>query len=145
MWGSLRFSAVYFSAGIVSGCLVVIIGQLQGRPALTAGASGAMFGIFMAMVVFFWFNRQHLPERLIQDWGRNLATNAFLLLAINFMPSVSWQGHLGGAIGGLLTALLLHVQRFHPSRAIRLLALAGVPMIPLCFFLAMLLQHAGWF
>jgi rhomboid protease GluP len=64
----------------------------------------------------------------------------FLLFAINFLPRVSWQGHLGGAIGGFLVALLLHVQRFHPSRVVRWLALAGVPAIPVLFFLAVLWQ-----
>lgn len=139
MWGWHRFLAIYFIAGIVSGCFVLMLSK-----SLTAGASGSMYGIFMAMVVFFWFNRQHLPERLIQDWSRNLATNAFLLVAINFVPFVSWQGHLGGAVGGLLAALLLQVHRFHPSTAMRTLALAGVPAIPIAFFLAVLWQ-AGWF
>jgi hypothetical protein len=35
------------------------------------------------------------------------------------------------------------VQRFHPSHAIRILALAGVPIIPIGFFVAVLWQ-AGW-
>jgi hypothetical protein len=85
-----------------------------------------------------------LPEGLIQDWSRSLGINAFLLIAINFVPGISWQGHLGGAIGGLLAALLLHVQRFHPSPGMRWLALAALPMVPVGFFLAVLWQ-VGYF
>jgi rhomboid protease GluP len=145
MWGWHRFLAIYFVAGIVSSCVVLLFSLSQlNEHRLVAGASGSLFGIFMAMVVFFWFNREHLPERLIQDWSRNLAVNAFLLIAINFLPGISWQGHLGGAIGGLLAALLLQVQRFHPSAPIRWLALAGVPLIPIGFFVAVLWE-AGWF
>src|SRR5262249_55801436 len=136
MWGSVRFLAIYFVAAVVSGCVVLLLEPDQQQIRLTAGASGCLFGIFAAMVVWFWLNRRFLPERLFQDWSRNLATNAFLLLAINFLPGISWQGHLGGAIGGFLAALLLHVQRFHPSLAIRWLALAGLPMVPVAFFLA---------
>ena len=138
MWGSLRFLAIYFIAGIVGGCAVLHFDMTQEHSAYVAGASGCLFGIFVALVVWFMLNRQFLPERLIQAFKNNLATNVILLVAVNFLPNVSWQGHLGGAIGGLLAALLLHVQRFHPSPAIRFLALAGVPIIPIGFLVAVL-------
>ena len=145
VWGWPRFLAIYFIAGVVSGCVILLFTLTQDRSGYTAGASGNLYGIFIALLVWFWFNRQHLPERLIQDWSRNFATNAFLLFAINFLPfPISWQGHLGGAIGGLLAALLLHVQRFHPAVSVRLLALAALPFVPIGFFVAML-YHAGWF
>jgi membrane associated rhomboid family serine protease len=146
MWGSLRFLVIYLVSGVVSGCVVLQYSMSAERGAITAGASGCLFGIFVALVVWFWLNRGYLPERLIENWKNNLATNVILLIAINFLPNISWQGHLGGAIGGLLTALLLHVQRFHPAPAIRNLALVGVPIIPLGFFAAMLWQawQTGW-
>jgi membrane associated rhomboid family serine protease len=140
MWGSIRFLVIYFVAGIVSGCMVLLLAPLLGRTGLTAGASGCLFGIFVAMIVWFALNHQHLPRNLIQAWSRNLGINVILLVVINFLPNVSWQGHLGGAVGGLLAALLLHVQRFHPVRAIRILALLGVPLIPIGFFVAVLWQ-----
>jgi rhomboid protease GluP len=137
MWGSLRFLAIYAIAGIVSGCVVLHFNITQHSDG-AVGASGCLFGIFVALVVWFLLNRPFLPERLIQAFKNNLATNVILLVAINFVPGISWQGHLGGAIGGLLAALLLHVQRFHPSPGIRILALAGVPIIPIGFFAAVL-------
>jgi rhomboid protease GluP len=140
MWGSLRFYAIYLIAGIVSGCVVLLM-----TADLTIGASGALYGIFVAMVVWMSLNKDYLPDGLIQEWSRNLAVNMVLLIAINFLPGISWQGHFGGAVGGLLAALLLHVQRFHPWRVVRMLALAGVPLVPIGFFVAVLLQHAGWF
>ena len=66
--------------------------------------------------------------------------NLVLLIGVNFIGNVSWQGHLGGAIGGLLAALLLHVQRFSPSGVVRGLALLGIPLVPVAFFVAMLWQ-----
>ena len=116
MWGSSRFLVIYFVAGIVSGCMVLLLTPIQERQGLTAGALGCLFGIFAAMVVWFAFNHQHLPQNVVQAFSRNLGINIILLLVINFVPGVSWQGHFGGAVGGLLAALLLHLQCFHPVR-----------------------------
>lgn len=144
MWGSLRFVAIYVVAGIIGGCVTLLFDLGQQHVTLAAGASGCLFGVFMALLVWFFLNREYFPEGLIQDWSRSLATNVFLLLVINFLPGVSWQGHLGGAIGGLLAALLLHANRFYPSPVVRFLAIAALPLVPLAFFLAVLWQ-AGWF
>ena len=144
MWEWPRFLAIYFVAAFVGGCVVVISGLIQRNVGLTAGASGAMYGLFLSMIIWFWLNKQHLPEHHIQSMSRMLLPNIILMVAINFQSGISWQGHLGGAVGGLLTALLLHVQRFHPSSSVRILALALVPLVPLGFLAAMLSQ-AGWF
>ena len=109
-----------------------------GSSCFTAGASGALFGIFAALVVWFLFNRRYLPERVEQSFSRNLGINLILLIAVNFMSNVSWQGHLGGAIGGLLAALLLHVERFHSSAIVRTLAVFTLALVPIGFFAAML-------
>lgn len=140
MWGTSRFLVIYLVAGIVSGCVVLLLSPLQEAAALTAGASGCLFGIFAAMIVWFALNHQFLPQNLIQAWSRSLWINVILLVVINFLPEISWQGHFGGAVGGFLAALLLHVQRFHSERAVRILALFGVPLVPIGFFVAVLWQ-----
>ncbi len=44
---------------------------------------------------------------------RNVVTNIVLIVIISTMvPSVSWQGHLGGAIGGALVAVPLNFNHF---------------------------------
>jgi rhomboid protease GluP len=145
MWGPVRFLALYFIAGVVSGCVIVIIEILRppDQILVTVGASAPLYGIFTALVVWFALNFQHLPEDAIQEYSRTIGINLILLVGMNFAGGMSWQGHFGGAVGGLLAALLLHVQRFHAARAVRILALVGLPMIPVAFFVAMLWQ-AGW-
>ena len=144
MWGRWRFLAIYLIAGIVSGCVALLIEFAQhAEPGLMAGASGSMFGLFAALVVWFGLNYQHLPGQVIDAFKRNLGINLILLVGINFVPGVSWQGHLGGAIGGALAALLLHIQRFHPSAPVRALALLALPFVPIGFFTAVLWM-AGW-
>jgi len=148
MWGWHRFLAIYFSAGIVSGCTIILISRLEQfrSPAepITVGASGPIYGLFTAMAVWFSLNYEHLPDNLIEEWSQMIGINLVLLMAVNFVPSVSWQGHFGGAVGGFLAAMLLHVQRFHPSTTVRWLALAAVPLVPAAFLAAVFWQ-AGWF
>ena len=143
MWDRWRFLAIYLLAGIISGCIVLLLLIGQQRNALTIGASGSMFGLFASLVVWFTLNYQYLPPQVIDAFKRNLGVNLVLLVAINFVPGVSWQGHLGGAIGGAIVALLLNAERFHPSAAVRWLALAAVPVVPVAFFVGVLWM-SGW-
>ena len=96
MWGSVRFLAIYCIAGIVSGCVVLLMDYWLHRLSLTAGASGSLFGIFASFLVWFLFNQRFLPRDFVRAWSRNIGINLILLTAINFVPGVSWQGHLGG-------------------------------------------------
>jgi len=145
MWGKTRFLTIYFVAGIVSSCVVLLLdpGERSGVVYVTVGASGPLYGVFAALIVWLAMNYQHLPEQAIQDCTRMIGVNLMLMVGVNFVGGVSWQGHLGGALGGLMTALLLHQQRFHPAFGVRLLALVAVPLVPIGFFLATL-WHAGW-
>jgi len=98
--GRVRFVALY-AAALLSGSFgVLLISPL----ALTAGASGAVFGLFGAAAV-------GLHQR-----GRNvLQTSVGLLLVINLVltfviPGISIGGHVGGLIGGgLVGAVMLRV------------------------------------
>ena len=144
MWGRWRYVAIYVVAGIASSCAVLSYDLWQQRIGLTVGASGPLCGLFASMIVWFIFNHQHMPEDLLHDWSRTLTVNTVLLVAISLLYHVSWQGHLGGAIGGALAAVLFQVQRFHPSRSVRIAALLAVPLVP-AVFLAGVFWQAGWF
>lgn len=148
IWGSWRFLVIYFIAGLVSGCVVVAINYLQypdwREIPVTVGASGPLYGVFASLVVWFALNWEHLPDNFAADYSRQLTGMAVVLLIGNFWPHVSWQGHLGGAIGGALAALLLNLHRFHPHRGVRWLALLRLPAIPGGFFL-LAAWIAGWF
>src|SRR5207253_12269 len=56
MWGRWRFLTIYLVSALVSGCVVLTSDFLMERNALTAGASGAMFGIFASLLVWFGLN-----------------------------------------------------------------------------------------
>lgn len=96
--GSIRFSVIYMVS-----CLAGSFGALIISPdALTAGASGAIFGLMGAMFVL---ERQRGIALLGGGIGGLIVVN----LAITFVAGahLSIGGHVGGLIGGALTAWVL--------------------------------------
>lgn len=95
--GRLRFLAVYFLSGLTGSAFVYWLSPVF-TP--TVGASGAIFGLMGALLV--------VAVRLRADYSQIL-----LWLGLNVVITVfgrgtlSWQGHLGGLVGGVLVALVL--------------------------------------
>jgi membrane associated rhomboid family serine protease len=95
--GSLRFGLVY-----VIGLLGGSVGALIVTPdALTAGASGAVFGLMGAAFLV-------MHNRGVNPWQSGLGIWLFLNLAITFTVSnISIGGHIGGLIGGGIAGWLV--------------------------------------
>jgi membrane associated rhomboid family serine protease len=88
--------------------------------AATVGASGAVFGLFGAMLVI----NRHL--------GRSSAGIAAVILingAIGFLPGIAWQAHLGGLVTGAALAALITATAAQPRRRLQLPALAVVTVL----------------
>ncbi len=91
-----RYLAIYLFSGLTASGFVYAMSAPQ---TLTLGASGAIFGLLGALLVVVW--RLGGDMRGVLAWlGINVA---FTFLG----PNISWQGHLGGLLGGLLAALVL--------------------------------------
>lgn len=144
MWGRWRFVVIYVVSGVTASCVVLSFDLWQNHRGLTVGASGPLCGLFGSMIVWFLFNHRHMPEDLLRNWSRMLTISTMMLVASSLVPGVSWQGHLGGVLGGALAGLLFQMQRYHPSRQERILALLAVPLVPALALLAVFWQ-AGWF
>jgi membrane associated rhomboid family serine protease len=96
--GSLRFTLIYFVSALAGS-----FGALLVTPyAISAGASGAIFGLMGAMFVL---ERQRGLALLGGPIGGLIAIN----LLITFLPgtNISIGGHLGGLIGGALAGFVL--------------------------------------
>jgi membrane associated rhomboid family serine protease len=92
--GKARYLGLYFVSGLAGSAGALV--QAPYTPVL--GASGAIFGILGAMMILEW-----------QITGR-LAGQAAALVAINLgisfvIPGISWGGHVGGLIGGIVVML----------------------------------------
>ncbi len=103
LFGRIRFLALYFLSGL-AGSAVVYAFTYPFTP--TAGASGAIFGLFGAYFVVALKTRRNVSQMLVL-----LGLNAFITFTI---PNISWQGHLGGFLGGLaIGGLLVYSPRTH--------------------------------
>lgn len=92
--GRARFVALYALSALGGSVLVYLISPLN---ALTAGASGAVFGLFGALFV--------VSKRMNFD-VRGIAVLIGVNLVFTFvLSSISWQGHIGGLVTGTVVAL----------------------------------------
>ncbi|MEY4990091.1 MAG: hypothetical protein RIS08_317 [Actinomycetota bacterium] len=93
--GQLRFLLLYLTS-IIGGSVAVL--WLSDPAIPVVGASGALFGLMGAYFI------------VLRSLGGN-PSQIFALIAINFsmgffVSGISWEGHLGGLITGLLVALV---------------------------------------
>jgi hypothetical protein len=94
--------------------------------AVSAGASGAIFGILGAAIAEFALRRSAYPEA----WRRGVLSNLVFLAIANVLigsavPGIDQAAHLGGLVtGGLVGALLAPRGRFGRTPFARMLAAA---------------------
>jgi membrane associated rhomboid family serine protease len=128
MWGSIRFLLLYLVAGITGGCVVLWVSR-----GAAVGASGALSGLLGSLAVWIILNRDHLPAHVTAGLTRMVTINLVLLFFISLMANVSWECHLGGAVGGALVSYPLHVSRFAGSWQVRVLGFLGTLVVPVVF------------
>jgi len=92
--GTGRYIGLYLVSGLAGSAGAL----LQAPTTPVVGASGAIFGVLGAMLVIQW-----------QATGR-LAGPALTLIVINLLfsfavPGISWGGHVGGLVAGILITL----------------------------------------
>lgn len=112
-WGLGRLSeAVYGPVRLLWLFLLSVLGgsvlsQLRGGP-LSVGASGGIFGMMGALVVFGWRRQASMPPELREVFGRRLWPWIVLNLMIGAMlPFIDNWGHVGGLIAGALCGTVL--------------------------------------
>jgi membrane associated rhomboid family serine protease len=121
--GHLRFLLIYFVSGLCGSAGALL---LTDQNALTVGASGAIFGVLGAALVY---ERQ----RTFVLGGSAMSIIAINLILTFTVSSISIGGHIGGLIGGALCALAftrlgkVHAAYGRPG----LLGFAGVAAVAL--------------
>lgn len=105
-----RLFGVLAWAWLVSGLGVWLVAPAN---SVTVGASGLVFGLLTYTMVVGFLERR--PIGILIGVGVFLVYGSVLLGALPGEPGVSWQGHLFGAIGGVLAAYHLATRR-HAAR-----------------------------
>lgn len=130
--GRARFLALYFVAAL-AGSTVVMWWSEPGSA--TLGASGAVYGLLGALLVMAVKVRGNYQSILM--WlGLNVAYTFF------GPGSISWQGHLGGLIGGaVIAAIIVYAPRENRTR-IQWAGIAGLTLLLVVLIAVRILQLA---
>jgi len=97
-FGSVSFATLYVASGLGGGALYHLVGRME--PAI--GASGAIFGLFGALIAAT-YRQRHTAA------GRAVFSQLMMLLALNLaipliVPNVAWEAHVGGLAAGIAIA-----------------------------------------
>ena len=99
-FGKWKYLAIYFISGISGSLLSVGLGG----DAISVGASGAIFGLFGALLYFGHSYRGYIGT-IIKS--QILPIIIYNLLMGLFISGIDMYGHIGGLIGGLIGANML--------------------------------------
>lgn len=127
--GRLRFTALYLLSGLVGS---VAVYWLSPGDTPTLGASGAIFGLMAALLVVAYKARADVSQLMI--W---IGINAALTF---FASGISWQGHVGGFVGGLVLAGVL---AYSPRQNRTTWQVAGFAGVAILVALAFVLRTAA--
>lgn len=103
IYGSVRFSIIYLLAGIGGGLTSFAFSM-----SISAGASGAIFGLFGALLFFGTIHKKIFLETM----GRGIISVIAINILIGFaVPGIDMGAHLGGLIAGFIASALLHLPK----------------------------------
>lgn len=105
MYGHFRFAMIYFAAGLAGNLLSLVV---HAGHAVSGGASGAIFGLYGALLSYLWLERSRIQPGEFRwlFWaaiGFSVVTIVFGLL----VPGIDNAAHIGGLVAGLLMGMLL--------------------------------------
>jgi len=105
MFNIQEYLLIYFLSGLAGNLLSLAFGPYSapGLPFVSAGASGAIFGVFGACIIYV---RRAVGQSII-----TALMYAFFLFMINIGPGVNFLAHLGGLAVGLLIGYVLGATR----------------------------------
>ena len=112
-FGKKKFLGIYFIAGLMGSAASYLF-----IPNVSVGASGAIFGLMGANLFLYKLN----PLVYKRLYGTDILLLIGVNLVIGFLrPNIDMAGHLGGLVGGFLTASALglnHEKMLVPKRLI---------------------------
>lgn len=108
LYGNVRFAIIYLLSGFCGSLASFVL-----SPSLSAGASGAIFGCFGALLYFGLV----YPHLFFRTMGKDVLSVIALNLVLGIiLPGIDMAGHLGGLIGGFLISGMVQLpkqDRFH--------------------------------
>lgn len=108
IYGSARFVVLYLVTGMIGS-----VGSYVFNPqATSAGASGAIFGLFGVMATFAFRYRREIPQMLSREIRRRVLPIIAINLVFGFsVKIVDNAAHIGGLLSGIVLALAVPYMR----------------------------------
>lgn len=105
IYGPARFVLIYFCSGLAGNLLSLVT---QGGHAVSGGASGAIFGVYGALMVFLWRERRHLNPAEFKwlFWGAVGFSVVTIVLGLQ-VTGIDNAAHIGGLLAGILSGAVL--------------------------------------
>lgn len=100
--GKAKFLIVYFISAITGALLSGVL-----TSGASIGASGAIFGLLGALLYFGYHYRLYLGNLITSQIIPVILLNLFLGF---MMPGIDNFGHIGGLVGGVLSAMIVGVE-----------------------------------
>jgi len=108
LYGAARFTIIYILCGVGG----VYGSYLMHPESLSAGASGAIFGLFGAMLVFGFKYRSSIPPAFAKAVDRRVLPVIVINLFIGYMiPHIDNSAHVAGLLTGAALAAIIPYQR----------------------------------
>jgi rhomboid protease GluP len=104
MYGHTRFACIYFVSGLTGNLLSLVAHK---GLAISGGASGAIFGLFGALLIFLWRERHNLHPKEFRwfFWGAAGFALASLVLGL-LITGIDNAAHIGGFFSGILGGII---------------------------------------
>jgi membrane associated rhomboid family serine protease len=151
LYGSARFVFFWIAtgvAGVVASYLasgaeldnVPVLGRFlfRGGDSVSAGASGALFGLIGVLFVFGIKFRRELPEGFKRAFGTGMIPTILINLFIGYtIPFIDNAAHLGGFVAGATLALFVGYKRPGQRASVavlwHVLQIASLVLVVICF------------
>jgi rhomboid protease GluP len=132
MYGPARFGLIYLASGLCGNLLSLVT---QGDGAISGGASGAIFGVYGALMVFLWRERSQLNPAEFKwlFWGAAGFSAVTIVLGLQ-ITGIDNAAHIGGLLAGILAGIALGPA--DSSREMRRWLAAGVLVSSLVWLIA---------
>ncbi len=150
LYGSVRYAVIYLLSAVAGSA----VSGWWNPNANSAGASGAVFGVFGALLVFLAVRRSDIPLHLLKSAGKGAALLCVYSLGFGIASAffdspvhIDNAAHIGGLLGGALSGLLL-ARPFEPEARARPQPLRIIAVVlGICGLLALLVaplaSHEG--
>lgn len=106
--GHIRFLLVYFGSGIGAGIFSLVANSLKNSLVVSAGASGAVFGLMGALVFVVIWNKGRLKRLNIKGMLIMVALSLYLGFTDVGVDNIA---HIGGLLTGFLLGVILVIVR----------------------------------